>query len=35
MEFIAAGKKRLADDTTWEATTPELHSIKSENETLK
>jgi transposase len=34
-EFLEAGKKRLAGDTTREATAPEVHSIKSENEALK
>lgn len=34
-EFLEAGKKRLAGDTTREATAPEVHSMKSENEALK
>ncbi|WP_461117897.1 transposase, partial [Spirosoma jeollabukense] len=34
-EFLEAGKKRLAGDTTREATAPEVQSIKSENEALK
>lgn len=34
-EFFEAGKKRLADDTTREATAPEVQSIKSGNEALK
>lgn len=34
-EFLEAGKKRLAGDTTREASAPEVQSIKSENEALK
>jgi transposase len=34
-EFLEAGKKRLAGDTTQEATAPEVQSIKSENEAIK
>lgn len=34
-EFLEAGKKRLAGDTTREATAPEVNSMKSENEALK
>lgn len=34
-EFLEAGKKRLAGDTTREATAPEVQSIKSENDALK
>lgn len=34
-EFLEAGKKRLAGDTTREATTPEVQSMKNENEALK
>lgn len=34
-EFLEAGKKRLAGDTTREATAPELQSIRSENDALK
>ena len=34
-EFLEAGKKRLAGDTTQEATAPEVNSMKSENEALK
>ncbi|GAB4038687.1 hypothetical protein GCM10028774_37760 [Spirosoma jeollabukense] len=34
-EFLEAGKKRLAGDTTREATAPEVQSMKSENEALK
>ncbi|GAB3179385.1 hypothetical protein GCM10027291_45530 [Telluribacter humicola] len=34
-EFLEAGKKRLAGDTTREATAPEVQTIKSENEALK
>ena len=34
-EFLEAGKKRLAGDTTREATAPEVSSMKSENEALK
>lgn len=34
-EFLEAGKKRLAGDTTREATAPEIQSIKAENEALK
>lgn len=34
-EFLEAGKKRLAGDTTREATAPEVNSMKTENEALK
>ena len=34
-EFLEAGKKRLAGDTTREATAPEVQSMKSGNEALK
>src|ERR1700676_5519102 len=34
-EFLEAGKKRLAGDTTWEATSDEVAQLRKENQRLK